>query len=54
MTKCFIKQCDGKAKYTIKDAEQYPKKYNGKKICEDCNRARTLLKVEPEEDKDGL
>ena len=28
------------------------KKYNGKKICEDCNRARILLKTEPEVDQD--
>ena len=43
MTKCFIKHCDGKAKYTIKDAEQDPKEYNGKKICAECFEARKLL-----------
>ena len=52
MTKCYIKHCKGEAEYTIKDAVQFPKKYNGKKICEDCNRARILLKTEPEVDQD--
>ena len=54
MVKCYLWGCDGEAKYTITDAVQYPKKYNGKKICEDCNRARVLLKTEPEEDQDDL
>ena len=54
MTKCYMPFCDGEAKFEITDATLHPKKYNGKKICEDCNRARTLLKVEPEEDQDGL
>ena len=54
MTKCYMPYCEGEAKFTIKDAEQHPKKYNGKKICVDCNRARKLLKVEPKEDQDGL
>lgn len=54
MTKCFIKHCDGKAKYTIKDAEQHPKKYNGKKICPECYQVRKLLKAVPKEEQDDV
>ena len=46
MTKCFLKGCNGEAKYTIKDAEQNPKIYNGKKICPECHQARKLIKAE--------
>ena len=49
MTKCFIKHCDGKAKYTIKDAEQHPKKYNGKKERKTITgKPETKVEVEPE------
>ena len=52
MTKCYMPYCNGEAKFKITNAEQHPKKYNGKMICEDCNRARTLLKQEPWGEKD--
>ena len=50
MTKCFMMGCDGEAKYTIRDAEQNPKEFNGKKICPECYQARKLLKAEPKSD----
>ena len=54
MTKCFIKHCDCKAKYTIKEEEQHPKKYNGKKICPECYQVRKLLKAVPKEEQDDV
>ena len=39
MAKCFMLDCEGEAKYFIRDAEQDPKEYNGKKICAECFEA---------------
>ncbi len=47
MAKCFMLGCNGTAVHKITDAELNPKRFNGKKICKDCNRARVLLKQEP-------
>ena len=46
MAKCFILGCNGTAVHKITDATINPKRFNGKKICKDCNRARMLLKQE--------
>jgi len=50
--RCFMLDCEGEAKYFIRDAEQDPKEYNGKKICAECFEARKLLKAEPKSDDD--
>ena len=45
-TKCFMLGCNGTAVHKITDAELNPKRFNGKKICKDCNQVRKLLKQE--------
>ena len=42
--------CKNEAVHKIDDAEQFPKLFNGKKICEECQGNRELLKKEPEEE----
>ena len=46
MAKCFMLGCKGTAVHKIADAELNPKRFNGKKICKDCNQVRKLLKQE--------
>ena len=46
MTVCFMLGCENEAVHKIDDAEEFPKLFNGKKICKECQGNRELLKTD--------
>ena len=51
LTECAFTECEQEAVHKITDAVDFPKEWNGKKICKEHKELRELLKAEPKPDE---